>query len=695
MTAPHPPWTLAVDFGTSNTAAAYRLGSGPVQPVRLSDQAEQVPSAVLALDTGITVGGAAVRAARLDPQRFEPTPKRRIGEGEILLGPHEWPVTRLIAAVLAHVAQKARWMAGGAPPRQLVLTCPQQWAQGRRGLLVRAAAEAGFDPATVVLVTEPVAAATWYAATQPVPPGRCVAVFDFGGGTCDVAVLRAEPGRLGDFTVLAADGVDPLGGELLDVRLLTWTLEQLRAGGNGEMADALAAPENLGALITLKEQVRHAKHELSEYESARIPVAVGTRQAVVTITSAEFDRLVEADIDEAVALTRRTLVASGQTPADLHALYLTGGSSHLRSVHRKLTELLGRPPATFDDPKLVVAQGALLAPVAARSPQPGPPPPAVTGAATGPFAAPVRPVAGPPPPTAGPTPPGPTAPGPTAPVPQSVPSAAPDAAGSRRPRWLVPAIAAALVAVLAVVVVLVTRRGGDDPRVLSTGTTTVGGTTADVTTVSNTAAGTTGSPVVSTTTSAGPVQRCPNGTTVPADDTCPTDKPVNCWDASTAPSADLCPALEGQAALEWIFPAADGWTRSCTPYEKEKYVGELEVYECHVEELAQTTIFLSRWDAADTAKGQFTTNGGEPVDFRLEGDGDTGSALEWTQRVDVPNDDGTTSPVTERAVAYKSVPYSMLVYFNDPDGVGAQSEQAWMAGALFQSPESIDLRGAV
>ena len=132
VTGPTATWTLAVDFGTSNTAAAYRLGTGPVQPVRLSDQAEQVPSAVLALDTGITVGGAAVRAARLDPQRFEPTPQRRLVEGEILLGPREWPVTRLIAAVLGHVAQRARWVAGGTPPRQVVLTCPQQWADGRR-----------------------------------------------------------------------------------------------------------------------------------------------------------------------------------------------------------------------------------------------------------------------------------------------------------------------------------------------------------------------------------------------------------------------------------------------------------------------------------------------------------------------------------------------------------------------------------
>ena len=255
-------WTLGVDFGTSNTAAAYRVDGGPAQPVRLSDQAEQMPSAVLALDSGIMVGGAAVRSARLDPQRFEPSPKRRLGEGEILLGAREWPVPQLIAEVLIHVKQKAMWVAGGRPPAQLILTYPQQWAQGRKDLLRQAAAGAGFDPSTVRLVTEPIAAATWYASTQPVPAGKCVAVFDFGGGTCDVAVLRSNPEAPGTFTVLAADGIDPLGGELLDLRLLEWTLAQLTESGNKAMVDALSAPENLGAMLTLKEQVRHAKHEL-------------------------------------------------------------------------------------------------------------------------------------------------------------------------------------------------------------------------------------------------------------------------------------------------------------------------------------------------------------------------------------------------------------------------------------------------
>ena len=376
-------WTLGIDFGTTNTAAAYRSDDGPSHPVRLSDQAEQMPSAVLTLDSGVLVAGAAVRSARLDPGRFEATPKRRLGEREIRLGPRSWSVSELIGEVLAHVKQKAMWVAGGSQPSRLVLTYPQQWDQSRKEQLAAAAQRAGVDAGAVRLVSEPIAAATWYASTQPVPAGQCVAVFDFGGGTLDVAILRANGDHPATFTVLAADGIDPLGGELLDQRLLDWTLQQLTEGGNGSLVLALNQPENLGALLTLKEQVRHAKHELAEYNSALIPIAVGPLHTVLTITVDEFDALVGGDIETGIELTRRALVRSGVSPGQLHALYLTGGSSQLRLVHRKITELLGKPPATLNDPKLVVAQGALLVPdsaletvagSAAAAPRATPPP---------------------------------------------------------------------------------------------------------------------------------------------------------------------------------------------------------------------------------------------------------------------------------------------------------------------------------
>ncbi len=743
-------WTLGVDFGTSNTAAAYRVDGGRAQSVRLSDQAEQMPSAILALDTGILVGGAAVRSARLDPQRFEPSPKRRLGEGEILLGPREWPVTQLIAEVLGNVKQKAIWVAGGEQPQSLILTYPQQWARGRKDLLRQAAAQAGFDPATVRLVTEPIAAATWYASTQPVPPGKCVAVFDFGGGTCDVAVLRSNPEEPGTFIVLAAEGIDPLGGELLDLRLLEWTLAQLATGGNAAMVDALSAPENLAAMLTLKEQVRHAKHELAEYESARIPVAVGQIQTVVTITIAEFDRIVGAEIDSAMQLTRRTLVASGVLPTDLHALYLTGGSSHLRLVHRRMTELLGRPPATLNDPKLVVSQGALLVPPSSLE-QPGaaglpsvgpvmpvppamPVPPGYNGPPSGQVPMPIpvgqgpasaglvaRTVSGPAQPPAGPPglpvpfppPPGypgrgpsyageqprpgfgapqfpqagPMGQGPLPPRFNPPPPGGPPAFGQPasmpprgRPKWLIPALAAAVAVIVAAVVIFVSTRGS--------GTDTPAGPTAST--------GVSTSSTTNTEASAGTstlVQYC-NGTTIAVGDTCATTEPstpLTCWDASTPADGQACPVIAGQAGLEWVFPVPDGWKRTCaaftdkTQYEK----GEEEVFKCSVEQLPDAVFYLSRWTDSAAGKTALTARYGAPVDWSLQDvTGSVGSS--WT--TDQPSSDGT-GKTGVRIDLYQDHPFSLLALFVDAEGAGKDTQAKWDSGQLFVDPDTIKARG--
>jgi hypothetical protein len=370
-------WRLAVDLGTSNTAAAVQIGSGPPRPVRLSDQADQMPSGVLAGPAGLIVGVEAQRSARIDPAAYEPTPKRRVGEGEILLGGHEVAVADALAAVLRQVAGRAGRIAGGGRPVEVLLTYPEQWQEPRRQVLLAAARAAGLA-AEPRLVSEPVAAASHYATRQAVPPGAVVAVFDFGGGTCDVAVLRAGTVAGAPFTVLATDGIDPLGGEDIDDLLARWARGQLREAGHVELADALDDPAALADRLTFRDQVRAAKQALTDYEQTGIPVAAGGRQAVVTITAEEFDRLIAPSIDRAVELTRRTLERAGVPGHSLHALYLTGGSSHLRLVQRRLLDLIGRPPATLEDPKLVVALGALAAPAAVPAPpmpSPMPPPP--------------------------------------------------------------------------------------------------------------------------------------------------------------------------------------------------------------------------------------------------------------------------------------------------------------------------------
>src|ERR1700752_775448 len=100
-------WTLAIDFGTTNTVAAVRPAGGEVRSVRLSSDADQMPSCVFVEDQGIMVGQPAAMRAMSAPARFEANPKRRIGDEVVRLGQHAIGVTELVAAVLRQAAGRA------------------------------------------------------------------------------------------------------------------------------------------------------------------------------------------------------------------------------------------------------------------------------------------------------------------------------------------------------------------------------------------------------------------------------------------------------------------------------------------------------------------------------------------------------------------------------------------------------------
>src|SRR5690349_12897933 len=199
---------LGVDFGTSNTVAVLRWPDGRARPL-LFDGSPLLPSAVYAEPGGtLVVGRDAVHSARLDPGRFEPNPKRRIDDHELLLGDRELPVVDALAAVLSRVTEEMRRTTGNAPV-EATLTCPASWGATRRLVLADAARAAGLGE--VRMVPEPVAAATYFTQVlgRDVPIGSVVVVYDFGAGTFDASVVaRTSSG----FEVLAVDGRDDIGG---------------------------------------------------------------------------------------------------------------------------------------------------------------------------------------------------------------------------------------------------------------------------------------------------------------------------------------------------------------------------------------------------------------------------------------------------------------------------------------------------
>lgn len=360
------PWVLAVDFGTTNTAAAVCEVGQPARAseVKLSTASTVMPSAVLATGDELIAGEVAVNSWVTAPaDSYAPTPKQRVLDGAIMLGGQRRDVAKLIAVVLTTVLRRAERRFNGEPPAQVRVTHPAKWAGRRLDVLRDAAARAQLPD--VKFVPEPVAAAAYYAQRHAGQAGDLVAVYDLGGGTLDVAVLRRTEGVA--YEVLATDGVDPLGGETFDLLLQQHVIDTLAERGDTELAELLGdGAFSPGERRSFLDSVRNAKHTLSDLPNAAVSVAGAGHATVVMVRRADFNTLIDPGLDLSVQAMNNCLRNAGVAAQDLDRLYLVGGSSYVQRVAERLTAELGITPATFDDPKLVTCLGALHHPVDAQ-----------------------------------------------------------------------------------------------------------------------------------------------------------------------------------------------------------------------------------------------------------------------------------------------------------------------------------------
>ncbi|MFJ8581397.1 Hsp70 family protein [Micromonospora sp. NPDC093277] len=373
MSGQQDGFALGVDLGTSNTVAVLRWPDGRTRPL-LVDGQPVLPSGVYADDEGrLHVGRDAVRLAQAAPDRYEPNPKRRVDEPDVALGDRRHTPAALLAAILRTVGEAAVGAVGFLPPA--VVTCPATWDAGRRQVLAEALALAGWPqaaehtmsgpiPPGTRLLREPVAAARYYTEVlrRPVPVGEAVGVFDFGGGTLDVTIVRnegADPWGDSGFTVVSCGGLDDLGGLDLDAALVALLAERIRAAHPAEWA-RLAEPTNTTQWrdrLQFAENVRGAKEMLSR--SMVAPVAVPGIEAAVPLSREELERVATPLLRRGVAETRRVAAAAGLTPQRLAGLFLVGGSSRIPLVARLLHAELGIAPIVLEQPELPVAEGAL------------------------------------------------------------------------------------------------------------------------------------------------------------------------------------------------------------------------------------------------------------------------------------------------------------------------------------------------
>ena len=352
---------VGIDLGTTFSAIATLDDHG--QPVTLPNRDGDMltPSAVLLTEDGAVVGQAALDVALEQPDRVATLVKRRMGYpdfGRPVSGRSFRPET-LSAIILRKLVQDAQLRLG--PVAGAVITVPAYFDDTRRKATQDAGRIAGLE--VLDIIDEPTAAALAYS-FQPargsaggpsgaLPPGelRTVLVYDLGGGTFDVTLVRLSQQR---FQTLAIEGDVRLGGKDWDDRVVDHVASQfVRQTGTDPRTDPLS-------LVNLTSAAERAKRTLSKLNQTTVTCLHGGRVLTVPLTRTEFETLTRDLLVRTRLTTQQVLRQAGLTWDQVDRILLVGGSTHMPMTGQMLQELSGKLPDNSLAVSEVVARGAAL-----------------------------------------------------------------------------------------------------------------------------------------------------------------------------------------------------------------------------------------------------------------------------------------------------------------------------------------------
>jgi molecular chaperone DnaK len=360
-------YALGIDVGTTFTAAAV-VRDGAVEVIPLATYQVAVPSVVFAEGDEMLFGGPAERRGVSQPLGLAREFKRRLGDSvPLMLSGSPYHADRLTALM-------ARWVVDtvteqlGEPPTQVAMAHPANWTEYQLGVLRNALTDVGLGD--TVLVSEPAAATLDFSAVAHLDPGASVLVYDLGGGTFDVALLRRE-GQSFEHQVDPA-GIERLGGIDFDEAVFQYVVSTVPAEA---LAAARQQPEGAAAIAQLRRRCVDAKEALSSDATSDVPVMLPGYTSTVRITRPEFEAMIRPMLLQTIDLVRTTLQRAHMEPAALGAVLLVGGSSRIPVVPQMVAEQLGLPVRVDAHPKLVVAKGAarragLAPPAPPKAPRP-------------------------------------------------------------------------------------------------------------------------------------------------------------------------------------------------------------------------------------------------------------------------------------------------------------------------------------
>jgi molecular chaperone HscA len=357
-----PRLAVGIDLGTTNSlVATVRNGSAEVLPD--TDGRRLLPSIVRYAPDRVEVGYAAQAAQISDPQNAIVSVKRMMGRTlSDLADARRFPyrfvdaagvvqiATRagirmpveISAEILAALRDRAETSLGGALDGAVV-TVPAYFDDAQRQATKDAARLAGLN--VLRLLNEPTAAAIAYGLDNA--SEGTYAVYDLGGGTFDLSILRLSRGV---FEVLATAGDTALGGDDFDHRIYCWALE---ASGTG--------PVSPGDARMLMARAREVKEALTTRDEVRFTASMQSGEVIdATLDVVQFERMTQALVAKTLGPVRKALRDAKLAPADIKGVVMVGGATRMPQIQRAVAGLFGQAPLNNLNPDEVVALGAAI-----------------------------------------------------------------------------------------------------------------------------------------------------------------------------------------------------------------------------------------------------------------------------------------------------------------------------------------------
>ena len=328
---------VGIDLGTTNSEiAVYRAG----RPQVLADDAGRLilPS-VVGLDDagGLLVGEEARNQFLLAPERTVRSIKRRMGSDDtVSLAGQSYRPQEISAIILKRLKETAERRLGQAVAKA-VITVPAYFSDTQRQATREAGEIAGLE--VVRIINEPTAAALVYEAGQH--QGKRILVYDLGGGTFDVSIVRIEEGVV---EVISSHGNNHLGGDDFDQKIVGHILDHLKIKQGVEVS---GSPQAMARILRSAEA---AKKHLSDHPFARIEeeylIESGGRPVhlALELEREHYETMIAPFIEETMEAIHIALKGAGLTASQVEEILLVGGATRTPMIRRRLEQVFGLAP---------------------------------------------------------------------------------------------------------------------------------------------------------------------------------------------------------------------------------------------------------------------------------------------------------------------------------------------------------------